>query len=657
MKKIYKILLSTLVVVTTVNLSAQSTIEFDVVNGSDGSYPELFKTIGNRMFFQYEEPTMDYYEAPAYLKENGEVVKLKWPQGFITDGYDSDFYELNGQPIWVQYVYDSAEDEYYTAISIERNDSIVFLTDYNNGDYAYNLSVYNNKAYFSYYVDTLGYELFAYDGNSVSLVQDLNPGSLSSYPEQFVLHNNKLMFNINTLSGDKVIETDGSIFTELNLPRIGSYNERQYASNGNDLYYVSNYTYPQPLIHYDGVNVDTINNDVNGTQFGIYQMHMADNELYMNGYAGGYRLVKFNSTNDSLELVAPNVLDIYVAESYSDTMFFTGYNTTTSQNGLFLLVPGIDTAVMVVNYYVNAISAVGTELFFSLDDDNIGSEPYIWKNGAPELLADINTWGSSSSYSFELFGGQLLVDANTNMIGKELVALCLTPVTAPTVPATQIICEDAMVSDLNVNGNNVVFYETNTAQNAIDPMDVISNYTTVFVTSNQVCASDRVEVPYTVSILPQTPVAHYGEGLLKVIVPNSAYQWMDCQTGDSIQGENGQTFQANANGAYQCIITNSDGCSAVSDCIYVVNLSVAENLANTVKVYPNPASQFITLEATEAMKSVELVSLAGQVVATQQVNGTLSTLSLDNMTDGVYLLNVYGQNGEQIAKHRVVVNK
>jgi hypothetical protein len=132
---------------------------------------------------------------------------------------------------------------------------------------------------------------------------------------------------------------------------------------------------------------------------------------------------------------------------------------------------------------------------------------------------------------------------------------------------------------------------------------------------------------------------------------------MDCQTGDSIQGETAQTFQSLQNGVYQCIITNADGCSVLSDCIYVVNLSVTENFVNAVKVYPNPANQFITLEASEAMKSFELVSLAGQLVLSQQANSSIATLSLENTSNGVYILNVYGQTGEQIGIHRIVVNK
>jgi hypothetical protein len=32
-------------------------------------------------------------------------------------------------------------------------------------------------------------------------------------------------------------------------------------------------------------------------------------------------------------------------------------------------------------------------------------------------------------------------------------------------------------------------------------------------------------------------------------------------------------------------------------------------------------------------------------------------LSLENTSNGVYILNVYGQTGEQIGIHRIVVNK
>jgi ELWxxDGT repeat protein len=657
MNKFYKKLMVGLTCLLGLNLSAQTFKEIDVITGNNGSYPELLKTIGDRMYFQYEEPTMNDYEAPAYLKQSGEVVKLKWPQGIVSDSYDTEFFDLNGQAIWIQYVYDNNIDEYYRALSIERNDSIVFLTDNNDGDEVEELIVYNNKAYFTYYVDSVGYELFSYDGTTIALALDLYPGMTTSYPGQFLEHNNKLFFNAIMPSGYKVIETDGVTFTELSIPYIYYPINQKYVSSGNDLYYLNDENWPPLLIHYDGTTVDTIYNGINGSSFNINSMMLAGNELYLNGYTGSYIMAKLNTTNDTLVHVATNIESVYTAQSYNDTLFFSGFNMDIFESGLFYLIPGVDTAVTVGQYYVNDIELEDNKLYFTLDDLNIGYEPYVWKNGTAELMVDINSSGYSDPFEYELFNGQLILNAYTDNLGNELVAICISPVTEPTVPSTQVICEDAMVSELSVNGSNILFYESNIAEMAIDPMDGIDNYLTVFVTSNQVCASDRVEVPYTVSLLPQSPVAHLGGGLLKVLTPSSTYQWMDCQTGDSIQGETAQTFQSLQNGVYQCIITNADGCSVLSDCIYVVNLSVTENFVNAVKVYPNPANQFITLEASEAMKSFELVSLAGQLVLSQQANSSIATLSLENTSNGVYILNVYGQTGEQIGIHRIVVNK
>lgn len=640
------------------NLSAQSFTEIDVITGFSSSDPVMLKTVGDKLFFQYDEPTMNNYETPAFLKPNKEVVKLKWPQGKQTDGYDSPFFDLNGQAIWIQYVYDYEVDEYYKALCVERNDSIVLLTDFNDGNEVNDLIVFNNKAYFSYYADSVGYELFSYDGTSIALALDIYPGASSAYPGQFLVHNNKLFFNANVASGNDVVETDGVTFTVLNIPAIDNPNYNRMASNGTDLYYFNYDTWPARLIHYDGTTSATIYNDLNGTWYSMNSIMLSGNELYVTGYNNGpYRLAKLNSSNNTIVQVATNIQDVYYTQNLNDTLFFPGYNSALSEPGLYYLIPGIDTAVSVGEYYVNAIEVVDNKLYATLDNFNIGYEPYVWNNGTVELFADILPSGGSNSYEYELFNGQIITAAEADNIGYELVALCISSVAAPTVPSTQVICENAFVSELNVSGTNILFYESNTAETAIDPMDEIDNYSTVFVTSNLVCPSDRVEVPYVVSLLPESPVAHYGGGLLKVITPATSYQWMNCQTGDSIQGATDQTFQAAQNGVYQCIITNAEGCSVVSDCIYVVNLSVAENVVNAVKVYPNPANQYITLEASETMKSFELLTLAGQVVEHQEANGTIATLSLENTTNGVYILNVYGQAGEQIGVHRIVVNK
>ena len=83
---------------------------------------------------------------------------------------------------------------------------------------------------------------------------------------------------------------------------------------------------------------------------------------------------------------------------------------------------------------------------------------------------------------------------------------------------------------------------------------------------------------------------------------------------------------------------------------YIDLTGVGDNgQANSFKVYPNPASQNILVEANDFQKA-EIYSLTGQKV----MESATSTIQVNNLQSGVYLLKVYGQSGE-VEMQRIVI--
>lgn len=80
-------------------------------------------------------------------------------------------------------------------------------------------------------------------------------------------------------------------------------------------------------------------------------------------------------------------------------------------------------------------------------------------------------------------------------------------------------------------------------------------------------------------------------------------------------------------------------------------LSVADNDLNTIKLYPNPSSDIITLSNTEMfdIKNVTIISTLGKVVKEVQLSN--SSFSVSELAQGVYILSIETTDGKKYSKN------
>lgn len=76
-------------------------------------------------------------------------------------------------------------------------------------------------------------------------------------------------------------------------------------------------------------------------------------------------------------------------------------------------------------------------------------------------------------------------------------------------------------------------------------------------------------------------------------------------------------------------------------------------LENSLKLYPNPASEVLNLVG-EGMNKVEIYNAMGQCVIVEEVNGT-AAISTSALCNGIYFVRIYAQNGEMVTKNFSVV--
>ncbi|WP_343747591.1 T9SS type A sorting domain-containing protein [Fluviicola sp.] len=119
------------------------------------------------------------------------------------------------------------------------------------------------------------------------------------------------------------------------------------------------------------------------------------------------------------------------------------------------------------------------------------------------------------------------------------------------------------------------------------------------------------------------------------------YQWNDPQN---------QTTSTASNlcaGTYTCVITDHSGCTVSVSVIIQSETTSLEELfaATTFSVFPNPASENLTIRCENQLKpgmvDCRILSVSGEVVQTQAVNFTNTsqvTIPLNGLRNGVYFV-------------------
>jgi hypothetical protein len=132
--------------------------------------------------------------------------------------------------------------------------------------------------------------------------------------------------------------------------------------------------------------------------------------------------------------------------------------------------------------------------------------------------------------------------------------------------------------------------------------------------------------------------------------PYISYQWY--YNNVAIPGATGPGITMTGNGFYEVEGTDANGCKSKSAIAWIQNLGVNGAGANAadVKIYPNPASDVIHIEAPIAV-NMAIRNVHGQLVMSQD-NATVVNISL--LADGVYSVVLTDKNGQLIKTEKLV---
>jgi hypothetical protein len=123
--------------------------------------------------------------------------------------------------------------------------------------------------------------------------------------------------------------------------------------------------------------------------------------------------------------------------------------------------------------------------------------------------------------------------------------------------------------------------------------------------------------------------------------------------GHAVPGAVGSVYNASAAGTYNVIVTDANGCTDTS-ATYTVTGTVVNNVptvnALDIKLYPNPATSVITVDAPVSV-NVTLLTTDGR-----QIGKYIDTKSIDvsNLASAMYMIMVYDTDGNLLRTDKFI---
>jgi len=110
----------------------------------------------------------------------------------------------------------------------------------------------------------------------------------------------------------------------------------------------------------------------------------------------------------------------------------------------------------------------------------------------------------------------------------------------------------------------------------------------------------------------------------------------------------------NTTGQVSYSVTGTDASGCTSTTVYQLSVDACTGLSKStiaqgVRVYPNPASSDLMVEAN-GITAVQLIDLTGRTIMTEKASEGKASLNLVNLANGVYYVKVSSANGLDVIK-------
>ncbi|AZA80767.1 hypothetical protein C1637_11910 [Chryseobacterium lactis] len=150
-------------------------------------------------------------------------------------------------------------------------------------------------------------------------------------------------------------------------------------------------------------------------------------------------------------------------------------------------------------------------------------------------------------------------------------------------------------------------------------------------------------------IFSPTNITSGNSKLLKANLGGKNYTWY--KNNQIISGANSNIYTATESGQYKVVINYSDSCADTTNAINIAfqNLATAESKYSnkSVKVYPNPAQNFIKIQMSELQDfEYKIFDFSGKLIITGQAKSD-DQINIQSLTTGNYIIKMKDKNKQE----------
>ena len=352
-----------------------------------------------------------------------------------------------------------------------------------------------------------------------------------------------------------------------------------------------------------------------------------------------FRSGGFWATTNGNGVIAPNVSNnavVYNAglnDPASVTLSYVAFNqcgSSTANTTINILpIPNVNAGTDVTICATNPVTLNATS-----------SGSVVWNNGVLNGVA-FAAAGGSNNYVATATAANGCTNTDTVLVN----GLALPQVNAG---LDQSICAGEFVT---LTASGAISYAWNNA--VVDGIpfapNATSSYTVTGTGANGCTNQDNVTV--TVNAVPNAVAIAVDPVTLVATPAGQSYLWYNCATAQAIVGAGNDTLIASANGSYAVIVTNANGCSDTSDCMIVDQVGLFFPTSAVIALYPNPTSDFVTLELpAEDGAFAYVFDAQGKLIYEVENAKNGQQFDLSRLSTGVYTFRITLNNLSHIEK-------